>query len=598
MAIHVLPEQVVDQIAAGEVLERPAHLIKELIENSLDAGATEIEVEFDDGGRRVRIIDNGSGIAKADLPLAILRHATSKISVSEDLFALSSYGFRGEALASIAAVSRLKITSRQKDESNGHSLVSEFGRVESVSSQSTPIGTSLVVEGLFENVPARLRFLKSDTAETSQIKQVLRAIALSHPEVQFRVRNRSQLLYLWQPRDDWQARAEDVLAFKGFHLAEGCENEIWVRALVGSPDQTMQQNRGIWLFVQDRWIQDRSIVAAIMESYRNLLMHGEYPQVVLSLHVPKDFVDVNVHPTKSQVKFVDSQKVFRAILHTLRSGLEKAPWLKTSDQSKRVEIKPSFEMPRFEGEAFSSVQYAKKNFPLAQVRENIETYRTEPFSETFSSASSSVTSPGQPQTPEVGRTFWSQMEVLGQANLTYILAQSQDQFFLIDQHAAHERIVFERLMEQWKVGKFDTQAALLPLVLDLPAHELEALEAYFDQLSRLGLTLEKMSPEAIAVSSTPSFVSETAVVEVIKKLAYELAENGGSLAWEKRIGDIFASMACHSVVRAGQALSVEQMKNLLMQMDEFPLSSFCPHGRPVSVSWSFYDIERKFGRIL
>jgi DNA mismatch repair protein MutL len=581
MAIRVLPENVVDQIAAGEVLERPAHLIKELVENSIDAGSTEIEVEYDNGGRNVRILDNGCGMSKEDLPLALVRHATSKISASEDLFNLSSFGFRGEALASIAAVSRLTITSRQKDDNEGHVLKSEFGRIEPLASRTAPVGTSILVEELFTNVPARLKFLKSDAAESAQIKIVLKAIALAHPLVQFRVRSKGQLVFFWAAKSDFKSRSEEVLDFQAFFEANGEENEIQVQALLGSPDQTLQQNRGLWIFVQDRWIQDRSLTAAIMESYRNLLMHGEYPQVVLSLHVPKAFVDVNVHPTKSQVKFVDAQKVFRAVHHVLRAALEKAPWIasKASMPSMNLEMVPSQPMTAsVQDHAFSTVQYQKKEF-LA-VKQPERSYQT------------------QAATPSTDQVFWSQMEVLGQANLTYIVAQSQNEFYLVDQHASHERIVFERLMKQWKAGRFDAQNLLLPLAIDLPIHEMEALSPSLSQLSTLGLTVEKMGPETLAISSIPSFVSESGVVQAIKILSAELAQNGGSMAWERKVGDIFASMACHSVVRAGQNLSVDEMRSILRQMDEFPLSTFCPHGRPVSVSWNFSELERKFGRIV
>jgi DNA mismatch repair protein MutL len=578
MPIRVLSEKVVDQIAAGEVLERPAHLIKELLENSIDAGATEIEVEYDNGGRNVRISDNGCGMTAEDLPLALLRHATSKIEASQDLFNLSSFGFRGEALASIAAVSRLTITSRTKNDKDAHVLRSEFGEVQPVTTGSAPLGTTLLTDGLFENVPARLKFLKSDAAESAQIKMVLKALALAHPQVQFRVRTKGELQSFWPTKSDWKARAEEVLSFQPFYETQGEVNGIQVRALLGSPNQTLQQNRGLWIFVQDRWVQDRSLSVAIVESYRNLLMHGEYPQVVLSLHVPKEFVDVNVHPTKSQVKFIDGQKVFRAVHHVIRAALEKAPWVPNIDRTIK-EPAPTETTKSFADVAFATVQYQKKEFSAQQINEPTREYAVTPS-----------------QAP-TGQIFWSQMEVLGQAQLTYIIAQTQGDFYLVDQHAAHERIVFERLMQAWKAGRFDSQNLLLPIAIDLPVHEMEAIESTFTQMQSLGLTVEKMGPETLAISAIPSFVSESGVVHAIKNLAVEMAANGGSFAWERKVGDIFASMACHSVVRAGQNLSVEEMKSLLSQMDEFPLSTFCPHGRPVSVNWTFNELERKFGRI-
>lgn len=581
MAIRVLSEDVIDQIAAGEVLERPSHLVKELVENSIDAGATEVEIEFDQGGRHVRVQDNGCGMAKDDLLLSLRRHATSKITTANDLFNLSSFGFRGEALASIAAVSELTVSTCQQGESAGHVLRSVFGELGAPTLRPLTRGTTVTVEKLFENVPARLKFLKSESAESAQIKQVLRAMALAHPHIQFRVRSRGELLFFWQGRADRKQRAEEVLDYRPFYTAEGEENGIQVRALFGSPDKTLHQNRGLWIFVQGRWIQDRALNVAIMEAYRSLLMHGEYPQVLLDLRVPRDFVDVNVHPTKSQVKFVDSQAVFRAVVHILRAALEKAPWLGAKES-----IKPTFTQAPvveqvsigFDGPSFTTMQYQQKAFAPVEIKEPVRNYE----------APARV--PAQ--------SFWSQMEVLGQAAQTYIIAQSKEVFYLVDQHAAHERIVYERLMRQWKDGKFDSQAYLLPLVIDLQVHEIEALERNFAHLQMIGLELEKMGPETIAISSRPVFVSETGIVHAIQNLAAEIAANGGSFAWEKKMGDIFASMACHSVVRAGETLSVPEMKDILVQMDEFPLSTFCPHGRPVSVSWGFSELERKFGRIV
>lgn len=579
MPIRVLSETVIDQIAAGEVLERPAHLIKELIENSLDAGATEIEVEFDDGGRRVCVRDNGSGISQEDLPLSVLRHATSKIVGVDDLFALRSYGFRGEALASIAAVSRLTMSSKTREAQSGFAFVTEFGSPQPLKSTPAPIGTCVNVEDLFANMPARLKFLKSDSAESSQIKQVLKAMALARPDVQFRVRSKGELQYFWSAKGNWIERAEEILGVKPLFEAHATEDGIEVRALWAAPDRTLQQNRGVWIFAQGRWIQDRALTAAVMESYRSLLMHGEYPQVALFLQVPESFVDVNVHPAKSQVKFQDSSKVFRAVVHTLRGALEKAPWLQRASSEKVATWHapvPESSQPSFHETAFSTVQYQKKVFPVAEIREVVADYRA--------------------AAPSTGH--WSQMEVVGQAHSTYIVAQSDGDFYLIDQHAAHERIVFERLMDQWRSNRFDVQTLLLPLVVDFSHDEAEILEKQIPHLAQVGLTAERMGPESVAITAIPSFVTETAIVKAVKQLAHELLHNGGSFAWERRAADVFASMACHSVVRAGQILSIDQMKSLLVQMDEFPLSTFCPHGRPVSLTWSFAELERKFGRIV
>jgi len=589
MPIQVLAPDVVDKIAAGEVLERPANLIKELIENSLDAGADQIEVEFDGGGREVSVYDNGAGIAKGELALALVRHATSKITQSEDLYRLNSFGFRGEALSSVAAVSKMTMTSRSRSSSEAFRVESDFGVVSEPAAVSAREGTEVRVSELFANVPARLRFLKSEAAEHGQIKTTLKALALANEHVGFRARSRGELLFHWSKDQPWVDRACQILHVKKLYEAQGESGGMRVHALISSPQETMNVNRNMWFFVQGRWIQDRSLTAAVMEAYRNLLMHGEYPAVALRLELPPEEVDVNVHPTKAQVKFRDSQAVFRLVCRTLRETLEKAPWLHVQGVAPVAPppaagdplFVPDTATMRFEAPEFERTQYSTKAFPLAQVREAVK------------SAYAAVPAPDSAQ---VFR--WGDMQVVGQLNHTYIMAQTAEAFYMVDQHAAHERVVFERLMESFRSGRIEVQNLLLPMVFDLSAEEVEALVAHQFSIEKMGLSLERMGPESVAVQAIPTMVSESSVSEALQKLAYEIIDHGDSLAWEKVVADIFASMACHSVIRAGQSQSVEQMKSLLAQMDEFPLSSFCPHGRPVFVKRTFSEIEREFGRIV
>lgn len=577
--IQILASDVVDKIAAGEVIDRPAHLIKELVENSIDAGATEIDISFDHGGRSCTVRDNGKGMGASDLKLSVQRHATSKISRSEDLYNLHSFGFRGEALASIAAVSRLKITSRTTMVGLAHSLEVEFGQFKSLVESEAPVGTTVFISDLFESVPARLKFLKSDSAESAHIKSMIKSIGLANPQVQFRVRHHDQLLYFFE-KTDLVSRAEAILEVKPLFLAESSGEIIKVKALWASPQQTLRLNKGISIFVQGRPVTDRAMTAAIMESYRNLLMHGEYPQVVLFIETDPSFVDVNVHPTKSQVKFQNSQAVFRAIVGTLRRAIEQAPWLKSQEQltvATPQKLNPPEEQTSTSFEFFNRapVQYREIEFDLGKtksiLRDSIPPVATE-------------------------EAHWALMDVKGQLHQTYIVAESREGFFLIDQHAAHERVVFERLMMGFKNKTLARQPYLIPLSIRLSAHLIDELEPYFAQMKELGLSLERSGPESVSVCEKPSLLSDQAVTLAVEEIADQVSSNGGSFAWDRKVGDIFASLACHSVVRAGQTMSVEEMKELLVQMDEFPLSSFCPHGRPVSVKWTFPELERLFGR--
>lgn len=589
MPIRVLAPDVVDKIAAGEVLERPANLIKELVENSLDAGATSLEIEFENGGRDVVVRDDGGGMQPEDLAIALVRHATSKIASSDDIYHLSSFGFRGEALASIAAVSQVTITSRQGDKA--FRVHSEFGHASAPVEVSAKPGTEVRVRELFSNVPARLRFMKSDAAEHGQIKTALKALALANEKVGFRVLCKNELLFHWPKGQTFEQRALDVLGakklFAGSMNVDGVEAEV----LVSSPQDTLNVNRGMWFFVQGRWVQDRSLSAAVMEAYRNLLMHGEYPMAVVRLRLAPEEVDVNVHPTKAQVKFREPQTAFRATCRSIRGVLEPAPWLGTrvlasSAPAFEFAAEPETSTLAFSAPEFERTQYSTKSFPLNEVREAVKAYVPTP-------APAPVTA-SAPR--EAFR--WADLHVIGQMHQTYIVAQNAEAMYVVDQHAAHERVMFERLMSAFKSGRVEVQNLLLPLVFDFSAEEVEALHNHRERIEKLGLSVERMGPESLAVSAIPALVSEASVSEALQRLAFELVQTADGSAFERAVGEIFATMACHSVIRAGQTLSNEQASSLLAQMDEQPLSSFCPHGRPVYVRRAFTEIEREFGRIV
>ncbi len=614
MAIQILSAQVVDQIAAGEVVERPAHLVKELVENAIDAGATELEIDLDQGGRRVQIRDNGHGISKDELKLALERHATSKISTSEDLYSLHSFGFRGEALASIAAVSRLTLISRTADE-KPFQIKSEFGNKSDVRAASGEVGTTLIIEELFSNVPARLKFLKTDSAELGQIKNTLKAMALSHPNVAFRVRAAGSLLFYWPQCADLKARASQILEVDELYECEQQIGSTKVKIIFAPPHKVAQSSRQMWSFVQKRWVQDRTISAAVLDSFRGTLMHGEYPIVVTDIEMDPEDVDVNIHPTKSQVKFRNSSDIFRAVIHTLRPALEKAPWVVHLMRNNEISSAPNsgvqasvetFSLQAmqtehvaysFEAPEFSKIQYQSKSMVHEQktdyqsVSANVDSQRGQPTVNVNGEREQSSAN------VHVGG-HWSRLQVLGQAHLTYILTQSDRSLILVDQHAAHERVAFEKLMAAFRGGEVEVQNFLLPLTIPLPADQIEGLLLLQKDLEKLGLMIESMGPETLVVNAAPSILSEKAIAKAIELLAKEVSENGGSLAFDRVVSDIVATLACHSVIRAGQALSFSEMQSLLVEMDRYSFSSFCPHGRPVFVEYPFDRIEKEFGRTL
>lgn len=618
MSIQILSPEVVDQIAAGEVVERPAHLVKELVENSIDAGATRVHVEFFDGGRIVKVIDNGKGMAPEDLPKALERFATSKISKTDDLWSLRTFGFRGEALASIAAVSKLTLTSRRSGDEQAHQLISEYGRKKDLDKVGGSQGTTILIENLFDNTPARLKFLKSDSAENTAIKTTLKAMALSHFDVEFRIQENGKLVSFWPACKNRKDRVEQILEIKPLFEGEAVRENVRAYAVFADPHNVAKTSKNIWLFAQNRWIQDRSLQAAVNEAYRNLLMHGEYPIAAVWVETDPDCVDVNIHPTKSQVKFQEPSLAFRAVAGALRSTLEQAPWIVrntentiqagapvTGSATTADDLSSAMPMPQqnlsFQDRSLDVTQFQKKEFnfpksvPSSSVQQPQTTYQA--LAEAASGRESFAPA-GTSAATDAPMGYWSSLEVLGQANLTYIVTQSREKIVFVDQHAAHERVVFEKLMTAWKGGKVDIQDFLFPLAIDMSPEKVEGLLTMAKEIERLGVHIEALGPGTIGVKAAPLMIKESSLSGVLDRMATEIVDQGGSYSLERTVGDICATMACHSVVRAGQSLSHDQMKNLLRDMDLFPLSSFCPHGRPVSVEYPFYKLEKDFGRIV
>ncbi|MGZ3774837.1 MAG: DNA mismatch repair endonuclease MutL [Pseudobdellovibrionaceae bacterium] len=646
MSIQVLSPEVVNQIAAGEVVERPAHLVKELVENSIDAGATRVHVEFFDGGRIVKVIDNGKGMSPDDLPKSLERFATSKISKTDDLWSLCTFGFRGEALASISSVSKLTLTSRRKDDEQAHQLISEYGIKKEIDKVGGSHGTAILIENLFENTPARLKFLKSDAAESTAIKTTLKAMALSHFDVEFRIQENGKLINFWPACKSRKDRVEQILEIKPLFEGESTRGNVRAYAVFADPHNVAKTAKNIWLFAQNRWVQDRSLQAAVNEAYRNLLMHGEYPIAVVWVETDPDSVDVNIHPTKSQVKFQDVSLAFRAVAGALRGTLEQAPWLAENLRPKgpqplsdvsAADYNSTKGLPNlaktsslnysenqsesltsagagnsvgnlaFQDSALHVTQFQKKDFNLPSMTMNEPKVNYETLKQSAASRAVFDLSQFPPNSnaslnsaDHVGATggYWSSLEVLGQANLTYIVTQTREKIIFVDQHAAHERVVFEKLMAAWKGGKVDIQDFLFPLAIDMSPEKVEAILSIAKDIERLGVSVEALGPGTVGVKAAPLMIKESILSSVLDKMAHEIVEQGGSFSLEKVVGDICATMACHSVVRAGQALGVEQMRSLLRDMDMFPLSSFCPHGRPVSVEYPFYKLEKDFGRIV
>lgn len=589
--IEALSSEIVNQIAAGEVVERPAHLVKELLENSLDAGGDQILIEVSEGGRNIRVQDNGCGILSNELDKALQRHATSKIRKTDDLWNLRTFGFRGEALASAAAVSKMTLKSFEKHEKKASQIHSKFGVISEVKPSSQSVGTEIKIEELFDNVPARLKFLKSETSEVSQIKAVVKALALANPTVEFKLICNGDLQLFYGKKATHLERAKDVLEKQRVFEAKGSYGSFKCHAVFSSPHEVAKTSKQIWIFAQNRWIQDRSIQAAVMDAFRSLLMHGEFPFAVVWLECDPSEVDVNIHPTKSQIKFQNASGAFKVVQNTLRHALEKAPWIenRVGVQAEAVLYSSkASENLRFDDHSFHQTQFKSKSYnpslaDLAEIR--IEAMPTH----------TNIRPVGIDAPLKVG--YWSSLQIIGQAHLTYIVCQKEDRLVFVDQHAAHERVVYESLMKSWREKKFEVQNYLFPLAIDLSEDKVEALIQNQQTILELGFEIEQLGPAAIGIKSAPAIIKDSGLPLVFDNMASEILQNGGSFAIEKKVSDLFATMACHSVIRAGQSLSVPEMAELLKSMDQFTLSSFCPHGRPVSVEKTFVELEKLFGRI-
>ena len=564
MAINILDKDTVSQIAAGEVVERPSSLVKELVENALDAKTTRIEVEFDEGGRFVKVKDNGEGIEKGELKKALTCHATSKIRKTKDLWKLSTYGFRGEALASIASVSDLILISKCPGK-EAFRLKCHFGEMQDVEKTGGEEGTSVIIQSLFENVPARFKFLKSSASENTAIKNTLKALALSHCSVSFRVLHKGRLLFYWPSQKNLLDRCRQIFNMSDLYFAESEKNNYKMSAVVAAPNNTLKNRRSNWLFVCDRWVEDRVIYAALMAAYRSLLMHGEHPIALVKVRGPSEEIDVNVHPTKSQVRFKNSSLVFQLVESGIRNVLEQAPWTKkvTGRSFFPKEENLNFKSPQFEKTNFSKgSSFKSKNFGnlhkerlMSVASDNSKDMSSSGVSYKESLSNLSLKEPYTKSEQNLKKTpqsddkesennkvqfsternkVWASLQVLAQVQLTYLVCQSDKAVVFIDQHAAHERILYEKLFAFWKIGNVETQKNLIPFSLEVEEDEREALLSLQDHLKKLGVTLEQLGPGLLGVTSAPLILKEKALQEGLYFLARDFIETRDTFSLKKR----------------------------------------------------------------
>jgi DNA mismatch repair protein MutL len=674
--IRILPENLTNKIAAGEVVERPASVAKELVENALDAGTKEVVLEIESGGRRlIKVTDTGIGMSREDALLALERHATSKIATDEDLFSLSTLGFRGEALPSIASVSRLTISTRTSDTVEGTEIYAEGGRIKDVKGCGMAVGTVIAVRNLFFNTPARLKFMKSAETEGGHVGELLTRLAISRPDVRFTYRNEGKVVFRVLDAD-LKERVANMLgrpiAASLYPVSYQDQSGLKVTGLVAAPECSRSANSHLYTYINGRFIRDKVVQHAILQAYRNFLERGRYPVVAVFIEISPGDVDVNVHPTKHEVRFREQGRVHDAIQAAVESVLKQTPWLKSRGTTVPAPkaAPSSHDFPRHavtqvKQELRGTAAVEQQERPeaasdvaaqrVAEVRELLAGYQSRPqpslrpqfqpapapqpsllsvpldsvavqsvavqsvavqsvavesaAAESAAAESAAAESAANSAAFEIVGVpedeaafgaptgYFSSLSVIGQFNASYIICQRGTDLILIDQHAAHERVAFERLKKEIASRGVDSQGLLFPETLELSFRESAVLVEHLEEVGTLGFSLEEFGGNTWLLKGVPQILGETDYLRTIRDILEELASLSRSRTFIDIQEDILARIACHSVVRGRRTLSAQEIAALFKQMDETDFSSNCPHGRPVMQSMRLAEVEKMFKRL-
>ena len=562
--IKALPPEVVSQIAAGEVVERPASVVKEFIENSLDAGSREIKIEIQSGGKKlIRVTDDGEGMTPEDARSAIQRYSTSKIESAEDLLAIQSFGFRGEALSSIASVSRLKIITRKDNTLGGVEINIEGGVQKEAREVGCPSGTLVEARDLFFNIPARLKFLKSQGAELSFIGELVAKIALANPQTHLQLFHDGKLLAHYPVRENLSSRLAEALgreAAEQLYIFEYKNGRVRIHGYAGEPGLTRSNARGIYLFVNRRPVHDRLLSHAVLEAYRHLIPKDRYPLTILFVEVHPADVDVNVHPSKWEIKFVDSATIHRSVLLSIRRLLEKAPWLREKEEKKELKETPGFYIP----------PQANSIAPLKQGVLGEEAWR--------------------------GGKFLSQISFLGQIDKTYLLFKSSEGLILVDQHAAHERVLWERLWKEFSSEKIRRQSLLFPETVEFSFSEAKTAEEHLLDMGRMGFEVIPSGKRTFWVKAVPEILASREPLQALKEMIGQISSWGKEVDLQSSFDALLNMMACRGAVPAFQGMNEQEAATLLDDLQKCVSPSRCPHGRPTLLKITIADLEKMFGR--
>jgi DNA mismatch repair protein MutL len=612
MPVRQLSEGVVNRIAAGEVVERPASVVKELVENALDAGARHVEVLTDGGGRRlIRVSDDGAGMTCGDLSLAVERHATSKLP-DDDLLDIHTLGFRGEALPSIGAVARLTIITRHASEPHAWALTVDAGEKSEVKPAALSEGTRVEVRDLFYATPARLKFLKSDRSESEAIREVVRRLAMSRPDVAFTLAGEERAPVTWAAAlpgaPGRLARLADILGpdFRANAVeVRGGREGLAIEGFAALPTLTRANSLGQYLFVNGRPVRDKLLVGVVRAAYADYLPRDRHPIVALFIRLDPREVDVNVHPAKAEVRFRDGGLVRSLLIRALQEALTRDGQraASTGGSATLAAFRPgTAPLPRggWDWRRSPARPVEARGFPVPAGGSPAQALASPEFAE----VAQAVFDVGGPSADASVDRIEPAAELLdrplgaarAQVHETYIVTQTRDGLVIVDQHAAHERIVYERMKGSLDKTGVERQILLIPEIVDLDEADVERLTARADELLRYGLAIEPFGPGAVAVRETPSLLGEIDAQALVRNLAEHMAEWDEALPLERRLMHVAATMACYGSVRAGRRLKPDEMNALLREMEATPNSGQCNHGRPTYVELKLTDIERLFGR--
>jgi DNA mismatch repair protein MutL len=573
--IRIIPEALVNKIAAGEVVERPASVVKELIENSLDAGATEITIHLFDGGKRcIRVADNGEGMSKEDALLSFERHATSKIIEEDDLYSVMTLGFRGEALPSIASVAEVDVATKKENDVFGITFKVRNGSVQEVMEQGCPQGTTIEVRNLFHNTPARYKFLKSASTELNHIVNTVTRYTLPHTEVKFSIfHNNKQVMNVLKDKD-LRTRISEVMDRKiarDFLDFKEEDHGITVSGFISSYEHSMSHRKNQYTYVNGRWIRDRLIISAIGEACRSFFMRDRFPVAILFINLSPLEVDVNVHPVKTEVRFNNPTAIYDLVRKTLKSTLTSFSPLGSS----RSEILKNSYLHNH-----SQIKEPSPHYTGASIKSNY-----------------GENSLGYVEDKNLNNDFESDLKIIGQLWDTYILCQDKESLILLDQHAAHERVAFERLRKEYlSSGGLTGQPLLVPQIMELSPKEKTLLDSSLESLLKFGIEIEHFGGNDYVIKTLPEVLIERDCTSLIKDLLYDLFATGSGNAINQYLDNIFSTMACHSVIRGKRTLEIMEIKALLKDLGDADIASNCPHGRPVIKRFLTSEVESFFKR--